>query len=173
MVRRAGSYAACLVLAAMSVQMAPPVAAAASPAEGAAALLTTATANQQPTRAAAPVLKPFKTPTEVPSLRTAYSNTFDNHNGTYTASVSSEPINYQPTAGATWTPIDLTLSAISGGNGRLRTAKTAVPVEVGAPRRCGGLRERRHKRRQDQLESGAGREGGYRRLKARGLRQSG
>jgi hypothetical protein len=41
----------------------------------------------------------------VPSLRTAYSDTYDNHNGTYTATISTGPINYLP-AGLDELPAD-------------------------------------------------------------------
>ncbi len=78
-------------------------------------------------------------PTEVPSLRTAYSDTYDNHDGTFTVHVSPDPINYQPTAGAAWTPIDLSFAPISGGSGRVRAGMTPVPVEVGAPGDAAGF----------------------------------
>ena len=78
-------------------------------------------------------------PSEVPSLRTTYSDTYDNHDGTFTSSISAAPINYRPSAGAAFAPIDLTFSAISGGNGRVRAGKTVMPVEVGAPDDAAGF----------------------------------
>ena len=78
-------------------------------------------------------------PSEVPSLRTTYSDTYDNHDGTFTSSISAAPINYQPSAGAAFAPIDLTFSAISGGNGRVRAGKTVMPVELGAPDDAAGF----------------------------------
>ena len=134
---RVARLAACLVLAAMSAEMAPPApAAAAVPAN-------TSTASpaieSQPSQASAPTTKPSATPTEVPTLRTAYSDTYDNHNGTYTTSVSSGPINYRASAGAAWTPIDLTLAAMSGSSGRVSVAKTPAPVEVGSPDDAAGF----------------------------------
>jgi hypothetical protein len=130
-IRHATRVAACLVLAAMSVQMAPPVAVAKAP-----TAKTATTGNAPRVEQSKPVpaakTRPHQPPTEVPSLRTAYTDVFDNHDGTFTASVSPDPINYQPSAGAAWAPIDLSLAPVSGGNGRLRAGKTPVPVEVGA-----------------------------------------
>jgi hypothetical protein len=138
-VRRAASFAACLVLAVMTVQIAPPVAAASSSASSTSAKQDPAKAKTQPKGPSDTSLAQTQAPTEVPSLSTAYSNSYDNHDGTYTASVSATPINYRPTTGGAWAPIDLTLSAISGGNGRLRAAKTGAPVEVGSPDDAAGF----------------------------------
>jgi hypothetical protein len=71
--------------------------------------------------------------TEIPARRTANSNTFDNHDGTYTTNVSPGPINYLPSGAATYQPIDTTLAPISGNkNGRVQAAHTSTPIEVGA-----------------------------------------
>ena len=130
---RVARLAACLILAAMSVEMAPPAHAAAVVLPVKTEATQAPAAKLTPNSAPARKTKKRQTPTEVPGLRSAYSNTYDNHDGSYTASVSSGPINYQPTAGGAWSPIDLTLSAISGGKGRVRASKTQVPIEVGAP----------------------------------------
>jgi RHS repeat-associated protein len=131
------SIAACFVLSVMSVEMAPSVAAATPPTKTPDTSTTAKSKPAKPVPAAKP--KPYQAPTEIPSLRTAYSDTYDNHDSTYSAIVSSEPINYRPSANAAWAPIDLTFSAISGGNGRLRASKTAAPVEVGAPDDAAGF----------------------------------
>jgi RHS repeat-associated protein len=123
----------------MTVQIAPPVAAASSSASSTSAKQDPAKAKTQPKSPSDTSLAQTQAPTEVPSLSTAYSNSYDNHDGTYTASVSATPINYRPTTGGAWAPIDLTLSAISGGNGRLRAAKTGAPVEVGSPDDAAGF----------------------------------
>ncbi len=131
LLRRGLSAATCLVLVSMSFDVAPVV------------LATTGTqpdhAQIQAPTAKTPGGKRFKAavpkqaPTEVPSLRTTYSNTYDNHDGTFTAHVSPDPVNYQPSAGAAFAPIDLSFGLMSGRNGRVRAAKTPAPVEVGAP----------------------------------------
>jgi RHS repeat-associated protein len=121
-VRCAADIAACFVLVAMSIQTAPPVLAAPTPAAQPAV--------QMPSAAS---LNHKQAPTEVPSLRDAYSNTYDNHDGTFTASVSAGPINYKPAGSSTYQPIDLAIAPIKGGNGRLRVSKTPVPIEIGAP----------------------------------------
>jgi hypothetical protein len=130
-------FAAVAVLVAMSVEMAPPVAAAILPVKSsqAPAVAAKVTPNSAPARKT----KPRQAPTEVPLLRAAYSDTFDNHDGTFTASVSPSPINYKASGSSTYDAIDLTPSAISGGNGRLRAAKTPVPVEIGAPDDAAGF----------------------------------
>ena len=74
-----------------------------------------------------------KAPTEIASKRTANSDTYDNHDGTFTASISPDPINYQPTAGGAWSPIDLSFTDVPKGNGRLRMSASPTAVEVGAP----------------------------------------
>jgi RHS repeat-associated protein len=113
----------------MSVAMAPPVLAA-EPAAPAPEPIGPSVASLSRTAA----------PTEVASLRTAYSNTYNNHDGTYTASVSSSLVNYQPSVGAAWQPIDLTLAPVSGSTtGRVRASKTPAPVEVGAPDDAAGF----------------------------------
>jgi len=126
-----------VVLVAMSVEMAPPAAVAKAPKANPPAVK--AHAPEKPSKAKAKATAKTAPPTKVASLSTAYGDTFDNHDGTFTASVSSGPINYRPSANAAWTPIDLTLSAISGGNGRVRAGKTGAPVEVGAPDDAAGF----------------------------------
>ena len=76
---RGGRLAACLVLAAMSVQMAPPPLAAYS-----AASSTTATTPDQAPGPSAASLSAKTAPTEVPSLRTAESVTYANYDGSFT-----------------------------------------------------------------------------------------
>ena len=122
----------------MSVQMAPPTAAA--------AVVQTQTTTTPPAAATHPYkpvpaakTKTDQPPTEMTAARTAYSNTYDNHDGSFTASVSADPINYKPSGSTTYQPIDLTLTAISGGKGRVRAGKTPVPVEVGAPDDAAGF----------------------------------
>ena len=138
--RRAASLAACFVLAVMTVQMAPAAAVAKAPTTPPSTPAVTKTKSPEKVSGAKPkVNKPKPAPTEVTSLRTEYSDTFNNHDGTFTAAVSPSPINYQPSAGAAWAPIDLTMSAISGGNGRVRASKTPVQVEVGAPDDASGF----------------------------------
>lgn len=78
-------------------------------------------------------------PTEITSARTTYSDTYDNHDGTYMSRISAGPINYKPTGSSAYQPIDTTLAAISGGKGRMRAAHTATPVEVGAPDDAAGF----------------------------------
>ena len=113
------SVATSLVLVLTSVQIAPAAAQAAAP----------TTAALGPTIAS---LENKPTPTEVPSKRTATSNTYDNHDGTFTASISSGPINYLDPTSKTYQPIDTTLAPISGNaTGRVRASKMATPVEVG------------------------------------------
>ena len=81
--RTAMSLGACFVLVAMSVPMAPSARAASAPeTTGAVDAPSSASLSNKPA------------PTEVPSLRTATSNTFDNHDGTFTAQISAGPINY-------------------------------------------------------------------------------
>ena len=121
--------ATCLVLVAMSIQMAPPAAMAKAP--------TTKQPSPEGPTMASLLDKPV--PTEVPSLRTAYSDTYDNHDGTFTASVSTGPINYKPSGSSSYQPIDTTLAAMAGRNGRMRASKTATPVEIGAPDDAAGF----------------------------------
>jgi RHS repeat-associated protein len=132
LVNRAFAIATCLVLVGMSVEPAthtvPP------------ALAAAASSAPSPTAApSAASLRAKKTPTEVPSLRTAYSNTYDNHDGTFTAEVDSSPIYYMEPGSNTYQPIDLTLSAVPGGQGRVRAGKSPIPVEIGAPDDAAGF----------------------------------
>jgi RHS repeat-associated protein len=118
-----------LALAVTSLQMAPPAMAASAPQTDIQA------APAQPAKA--PGGKPYKLPkakqpTEIVSKRTAYSDTYDNHDGTYTATVSSGPINYLDPSTKKYLPIDTTLSAMAGNSGRVRAGHMATPVEVGA-----------------------------------------
>jgi RHS repeat-associated protein len=78
------------------------------------------------------------TPTEVTSLRSAYSDTFDNHNGTYTAHISPSPINYRPSGSTSWSPIDLTFVSVNSA-GRLGVSKTPAPIQVGSPTDAAGF----------------------------------
>lgn len=72
-------------------------------------------------------------------MRTTYSNTVDNHDGTYSTSVSPAAINYQPSPGAAYQPIDLNFTPITGGKGRVRAGHTTLPVEVGSPDDASGF----------------------------------
>lgn len=112
---------ACAVLVATSLEVAPAVVAAPVPQE---------VAPVSGPSAASLSTKPA--PTEVPSRRTAYSDTYDNHDGSYTSTVSTGPINYLDPTTKTYQPIDTTLAPIANGNGRVRASHVATPVEVGA-----------------------------------------
>jgi RHS repeat-associated protein len=132
-----GSMLACLMLVVTSVGIVPAVAA---------APIAAAPQTAKPGETAKkPGGKPYKPatvkqpPTEVVGKRTAYSDTYDNHDGTFTESIGSSPINYRPTAGAPFEPIDLSFAAVSGGKGRVRAGHTTMPVEVGAADASGGF----------------------------------
>jgi RHS repeat-associated protein len=71
--------------------------------------------------------------TEIVSRRTAYSDTYDNHDGTYTARVSAGPINYLDPATKNYEPTDTTLLPKDSQGARVRASHMATPVEVGAP----------------------------------------
>lgn len=60
------------------------------------------------------VARPAASAVELPTLRTATSDTFDLGDGRLRTVVAAEPINFRNGAGA-WTPIDNTLVAGSGG----------------------------------------------------------
>jgi RHS repeat-associated protein len=110
----------------MSIQVSPTAAAATKAS-------TPANSSQSASKApSAASLSHRLPPTEIPSKRTAYSNTYDNHDGTYTAQVSSGPINYLDPVQKTYQHIDTTLAPISGKNGRVRASHMTTPVEVGA-----------------------------------------
>jgi hypothetical protein len=119
-VRCAADVAACFVLVAMSIQMSAPQVAAKAPIA-------------QAPRPSDASLNPKAPPTEVASKRTATSDTYDNHDGTLTAQISSGPINYIDPSTKTYQPIDTTLAPVSGGNGRVRASHMSAPVEVGSP----------------------------------------
>ena len=61
--------------------------------------------------AAAPAPTAPTEPTEVAALRTESSKTFDNHDGTFTSELYSEPIFYKPAGSETWQPIELAFRA--------------------------------------------------------------
>ena len=123
------SLAACLMLAAVSLQTPPPAAAAQQPVNPVQDVRGPSTAS----------LSRKPAPTEVPSLRTTYSNTYDNHDGTYTAQVSAGPVNYLPAGTKTYQPIDTKFAAMSGKGGRVRAGHMANPVEIGAPDDASGF----------------------------------
>ena len=83
-----------VVLVAMSVEMAPPAAVAKAPKANPPAVK--AHAPEKPSKAKAKATAKTAPPTKVASLSTAYGDTFYNHDGTFTAAVSSGPINYRP-----------------------------------------------------------------------------
>lgn len=112
-----------MVLVAVSVQTAPQVAAASNPTGPVEEVSGPSAASLSRTAA----------PTEVVSKRTAYSDTYDNHDGTYATQLSTGPINYVPSGSKTFQPIDTTLSDVAGGNGRVRASHMANPVEAGGP----------------------------------------
>jgi RHS repeat-associated protein len=77
-------------------------------------------------------------PTEVTALRSAYSDTYDNHDGTYTAHISPSPINYQPSGSTSWAPIDLSFASVNS-SGRVGVSKTPAAIQVGSPTDAAGF----------------------------------
>lgn len=66
---------------------------------------------------------------EDPAQRTRYSNRYRNPDGTWTAKVSTRPVNYQASDG-TWRPVDSTL--VSAGKGRWRNRADQQTVSLAA-----------------------------------------
>jgi RHS repeat-associated protein len=114
----------------MSVQFAPAVLAAApAPAQPAKSAPVETAKKPGGKPYAAPKTK--QPPTEVVGWRTSDTDVYDNHDGTYSAQVHPEPINYKGSDGS-WQPIDLSFAPMTGKNGRVRVSKVDAPVEVGA-----------------------------------------
>ncbi len=72
---------------------------------------------------------------EVPSLRTEFTTTFANPDGTHTTSIATRPVHYLTAAG--WTPIDTAL--VSDATGVLRTGANRWSATF-APTLAGGVR---------------------------------
>jgi RHS repeat-associated protein len=87
---------------------------------------------QSPTELVAqPTLAPQEpqSPTELVALRTATSRTVDNHDGTLTAELYSQPIHYQPDADR-WEPIQISFADSAKPDLRAESAKAPVAVRL-------------------------------------------
>lgn len=68
-------------------------------------------------------------PDELVDLRTETSRTFDNHDGTVTTQLFTEPIHYQPADSGTWQPVEVGFRATSEDGQRLVSDR--APTTIG------------------------------------------
>jgi hypothetical protein len=68
-------------------------------------------------------------PTELADLRSETSRTFDNHDGTLTSELFTQPIHYQPAGSDEWQPVDVGFQPASA-DGLLRRSDRA-PLSIG------------------------------------------
>ncbi len=90
-------------------------------------LLLVAAAEVRGARAAGQETGKPASPVEVPSLRTETSRTVQNADGSFTAEVSSEPINFRDAAGG-WQPIDSSLVGSTAQGFAFENAANAFSV---------------------------------------------
>ena len=104
----------------------------ASPTSVASATSPTPTAAPGPTAVPAPSSAPPKS-NEIPALRTESSQTFDNHDGTFTTDYYTDPIFYKPAGSATFVPIEVGFAPATNAGDAVAVSDKAPSVVAIAP----------------------------------------